>query len=133
MLLASAWMVAQSSGQYSAPTSPQSAGQDASQAAKDAGQAAQDATQTAAQSAKEAGTSVEGCIGGAAGAYTLTDSSGKVYQLAGDTSKLGDHVGHSVKVTGTVASAAGGAATSAAGGNPTLTVKKVKMVSSTCK
>lgn len=138
LLLSSAWMLAQSS-QYpsSAPSSAQSAtqsaAQDASQAAKDANQAAQDTTQTASQAAKEAGTTVEGCIGGSAGSYTLTESSGKVYQLAGDTSKLGDHVGHDVKVTGTLASSAGAAASSAAGATPTLTVKKVKMVAATCK
>lgn len=124
LLLASAWVLAQSSrspsSQYpsSAPSSAQSA--------------AQDAGQTAAQAGKEAGTTVEGCLGGSAGSYTLTDSSGKVYQLAGDTSKLGDHVGHDIKVTGTAASSAGAAASSAAGATPTLTVKKVRMVSATC-
>jgi hypothetical protein len=119
LLLASAWMLAQSS------TSP------SQQYPSTAPSSAQDAQQTA-QTAKEAATTVEGCVGGAAGAYTLTDSSGKTYQLAGDTSKLGDHVGHDVKITGTVASAAGAGAASAAGGNPTLTIKKVKMVSATC-
>lgn len=123
LLLASAWMLAQS-------TSPASQ-QYPSSAPSSAQQAAQDAQQTATQ-AKEAATSVEGCVGGSAGAYTLTDSSGKTYQLAGDTSKLGDHVGHEVKITGTVASAAGAAAAGAAGATPTLTVKKIKMVSATC-
>jgi hypothetical protein len=123
LLLASAWMLAQSSSQYpsSAPTSPQQAGQDATQTAQQAG-----------KDAAAAATTVEGCIGGSAGSFTLTDNAGKVYQLSGDTSKLGDHVGHDVKVTGTVASAAGAAASSAAGATPTLTVKKVKLVSATC-
>lgn len=126
LLLASAWVLAQSSTapssqQYpsTAPSSTQSAGQDASQAASQAGKEA-------------AGQTVEGCIGGSAGSYTLTDKSGKTYQLAGDTSKLGDHVGHDVKITGSMASAAGAAAASAGGATPTLTVKKVKMVSATC-
>jgi hypothetical protein len=31
----------------------------------------------------------------------LTDQSGKTWQLAGDTSKLSDHVGHQVRIMGT--------------------------------
>jgi hypothetical protein len=74
---------------------------------------------------------VEGCVGGAAGAYTLTDASGKTYQLAGDTSKLADHVGHQVQVSGTTGGGdSGGAAP--AGGQQTITVKKVKMLAATC-
>lgn len=125
LLLSSAWMLAQSS------TSPTS--QYPSSAPSSAQPAAQDAQQTGTQAAKDAaGSTVEGCVGGSAGSYTLTDSSGKTYQLAGDTSKLGDHVGHDVKVTGTTASAAGAAAPSAAGSTPTITVTKIKMVSATC-
>jgi len=71
--------------------------------------------------------SIEGCIGGAAGAFTLTDAMGKTYQLAGDTSKLADHVGHSVQVTG---SAESGAAS--AGAPATFNVKKVKMLAASC-
>jgi uncharacterized protein YdeI (BOF family) len=129
LLLSSAWMLAQSntspsSQQYpsSSPSTQQPAQPpDMSQSPTQAGKAAEGAA-----------TTVEGCIGGSAGNYTLTDTSGKTYQLAGDTSKLGEHVGHDVKVTGTTASAAGGAAAAAGGAAPTLTVKKVKMVSSTC-
>lgn len=125
LLLSSAWMLAQSS------TSPTS--QYPSSAPPSAPSAAQDAQQTGTQAAKDAaGSTIEGCVGGSAGSYTLTDSSGKTYQLAGDTSKLGDHVGHDVKVTGTKASAAGAAASSAAGSTPTITVTKIKMVSATC-
>jgi Protein of unknown function (DUF5818) len=122
LLLASAWMLAQNStpptSQYpsSAPSSAQSAAQDAQQAATQAGKDA----------AHAATGNVEGCVGGSAGSYTLTDSSGKTYQLAGDTAGLSDHIGHDVKVTGTTADAA------AAGGTPTITVKKVKLVSATC-
>jgi hypothetical protein len=73
---------------------------------------------------------VQGCVGGAAGAYTLTDATGKTYQLAGDTSKLADHVGHQVQVSGSMEGGTAGAA--AAGGQQTLTVKKVKMLSANC-
>jgi len=74
---------------------------------------------------------VEGCVGGSAGSYTLTDASGKTYQLAGDTSKLAEHVGHQVQVSGTEEAGTAGAA-APAGGQQTLTVKKVKMLSSSC-
>jgi hypothetical protein len=48
-------------------------------------------------------TTVQGCLSGSAGGFTLTDSSGIAYQLAGDTAKLTDHVGHEVEITGTTA------------------------------
>lgn len=50
------------------------------------------------------GTTVQGCLGGSDGNYTLTDSSGKTWQLQGDSDKLKAHVGHTVAVTGTPAS-----------------------------
>lgn len=85
---------------------------------------------------------VEGCLSGASGNFTLTDKNGMSYQLTGDTAKLSEHVGHEVKVTGTSGSAAAGAsgstetapsgAGSAAAGQ-TLQVTSVKHVSKTCK
>src|SRR5579859_5624676 len=45
---------------------------------------------------------IEGCLSGSNGNYTLTDKNGTAYQLSGDTSKLADHVGHEVKITGTL-------------------------------
>lgn len=80
---------------------------------------------------------VEGCLSGSNGNFTLTDKNGMAYQLTGDTAKLSDHVGHEIKVTGTSAagagaeSSAGAAAGSAAG--QTLQVSSVKHVSKTCK
>jgi hypothetical protein len=76
----------------------------------------------------------------------LTDQSGKTWQLSGDTSKLSDHVGHQVRISGTdnssSASSSGSAGTSpsssatgagaSSGSQPTFTVQKVKMISSTC-
>jgi hypothetical protein len=72
----------------------------------------------------------------------LTDSAtGKSYTLAGDTSKLSDHVGHQVRVTGSPGSGgdssassagAGAGASSSAAGGTTFNVKKVKMISSSC-
>src|SRR5215471_9317393 len=62
----------------------------------------------------EGQTSVQGCLSGSNGSYTLTDKNGTTYELTGDTSKLSEHVGHEVKITGTTgggtASSTGGAA-----------------------
>ncbi len=45
-------------------------------------------------------TTVQGCLQGSGGNYTVTDKNGTTYQLQGDTSKLSAHVGHEVQVTG---------------------------------
>jgi hypothetical protein len=82
-------------------------------------------------------TTVEGCLQDSNGNYTLTDKSGAMYQLTGDTSKLSDHVGHKVQITGTTAGS--GSASSASGaGSPgsqqaILEVKSMKHISKTCK
>jgi hypothetical protein len=82
-------------------------------------------------------TTVDGCLQGSNGNYTLTDKSGTTYQLQGDTSKLSDHVGHEVRLTGT---SSGSSATSSsmsgqASGpqQPTLTVHSMKHISKTCQ
>ena len=100
-----------------------------------------------AGSMSDSKTTVQGCLSGAAGNYSLTDNSGSTYQLAGDTSKLAEHVGHKVEITGTKASAgspsstapSGGTATSGgtapsggAGNQQTLNVSSVKHISETC-
>lgn len=46
-------------------------------------------------------TSVEGCLSGSDGNYTITDSQGATYQLKGKDSDLSKHVGHKVRVQGT--------------------------------
>jgi len=83
-------------------------------------------------------TTVEGCLQGSDGNYTLTDKSGTTYQLQGDTSKLSAHVGHEVQITGSTTSAS--SATSPTTGTPagatqqpTLTVQNMKHISKTCK
>lgn len=126
LLLSSAWVVAQS-GTAPSDQNPSSTSPSAQQPAQQP-----DTSQTSA-----GGQTVEGCVGGSAGNYTLTDASGKTYQLSGDTSKLADHVGHQVRVTGDEGAGASGAASSgaaggAAGGSNSITVKKVKMISSSC-
>ena len=81
---------------------------------------------------------VEGCLSGSNGSFTLTDKNGMSYQLTGDTAKLSEHVGHEIKVTGTSSSAGtAGAESSTAGGSAgagqSLQVSTVKHVSKTCK
>jgi hypothetical protein len=92
-------------------------------------------------SATASGTiTVEGCLSGSSGNYTLTDKNGNTYQLTGDTAKLSEHVGHEVKVTGTAsaASAAGGGTATgttgqASGNSQTLEVSSMKHISKTCQ
>lgn len=85
----------------------------------------------AGSQADRGGNAIEGCIAGAPGSFTLTDSSGKTYQLAGDTAKLNDHVGHTLLVSGSQKS--GGAdPQGGSSAQPTFIVQKVKMVSSSC-
>jgi hypothetical protein len=79
--------------------------------------------------AKSSQTSVEGCLQGSDGNFTLTDNSGTTYQLQGDTSKLSKHVGHDVQITGSTSSS--NAASSNSG--TTLTVDKMKHISESCK
>lgn len=85
--------------------------------------------------------SVQGCLSNSDGNYMLTSDAGKTYMLAGDTSKLADHVGHEVIISGTRKSAGNtaGASGESAGtmsnqaNEPTIDVVSVKHVSKTCK
>jgi hypothetical protein len=84
-------------------------------------------------------TTVQGCLEGSNGSYTLTADSGATYQLRGDTSELSKHVGHEVQITGTP-SAAGStssamspkAGTSTGGSQRALTVDNLKHISKSC-
>jgi hypothetical protein len=85
---------------------------------------------------------VDGCLSGSAGSYMLKDkTSGTTYNLTGNTSKLGPHVGHEVQITGTPSSASGanasGSATSSGsasgmGGENTLRVSSMKHIAASC-
>jgi len=124
LLLSAAWLQAQQDPQ----ANPSNAG---------SGQAA-----NASQTDSGSGTTVQGCLQGSSGSFTLTDKSGTTYQLGGDTSKLTEHVGHEVQIKGMTSPSAPSAAgssssnpsgSSAAGGSQsTLTVKEVKHMSKTC-
>jgi hypothetical protein len=107
LLLGSAWLFAQSSANNPGDSNTKTAG---------------------------SAISVQGCLGGSDGNYTLTDGQGTTYQLTGDTSKLSAHVGHEVKVTGTAGSASAAASGGAgdAGAQQTLRVASMKHISKTC-
>jgi hypothetical protein len=103
ILLLSAWVVAQETSNPGSAESPQS-------------------------SSNASQTTIEGCLSSSSGNYTLTDNSGKTYQLGGETSKLSSHVGHQVQIKGsemgatasatTPSGATATANTSSSGSNP---------------
>lgn len=123
LLLGVSWAVAQGTSQTSPSTSSPSS-----------------SAQTSSQTSAGGETTVEGCLSGSSGSYTLAAKDGTTYQLTGDTAKLSEHVGHEVKITGTANSAASspssGAASSTAGSTgseKSLQVSSVKHVSKTCQ
>jgi hypothetical protein len=160
LLLSAAWSVAQTSPSTpqsttpdtssQQPTAPSSTSPSQQPATPDTSSTTTQTTTTqTTQTSNNSSTSIEGCLSGSAGNFTLTDQSGKTWQLAGDTSKLSDHVGHQVRLMGSdnSASASGSSspsssnpsssagatgAGSSSGSQPTFTVNKVKMISSTC-
>ena len=83
---------------------------------------------------------VEGCLNESNGAYTLTDSSGNVYQLVGAGSEISQQVGHTVKIIGLTGPASGSSKEGSSTGDksaapaapPTLTVTSVKHVADSC-
>jgi hypothetical protein len=77
-------------------------------------------------------TSVQGCVQGSNGSYTITDANGTTYKLQGDESKLSKHVGHQVEITGSTSGSSDTSASGAAGSQQTLTVTKVKHLSGSC-
>lgn len=95
-----------------------------------------DPYQTSAASSSDQKT-IKGCLNRSAGGYTLTDKSGNTYQLAGDTAKLSDHVGHEVQITGkssseSSATSGAGSTTTGAASQRALEVSSMKHISETC-
>lgn len=93
------------------------------------------------------GSSVEGCLGGSAGNFTISDKSGTTYRLelpqGADATVLNKHIGEEIRVTGTVAGAADTTAASSAGakptagaagggGQPSIAVSRIDKVADTC-
>jgi Protein of unknown function (DUF5818) len=77
---------------------------------------------------------VEGCLSGGDGNFLLTDNSGNSYQLTGDTARLNNHVGHTVRVTG-INSMGGepGSMSEETGAQQTLSVLSFKHISGRCR
>jgi hypothetical protein len=101
------------------------------------------ASQSATPSANSTSTSntgIQGCLSGSDGNYVLTqDGTGTVYKLSGGYSKLRDHVGHEVQVSGQLANSGtpdqtqtGTTGNAAAASASMLQVSDVTMVSEKC-
>jgi hypothetical protein len=120
LLLSAVWVAAQQT-----PSAPQSAAPNATQTSP-----ANPRTFSPEQSAPpaKAEATIQGCLAGSGDSFTLTEKSGKAYQLEGDSSKLSNHVGHEVQLVGSQASGGGNGTDS----QPVFTVKKVNMLASSC-
>ena len=144
LLCSAAWLQAQNQYPQNPPTGSSPSGSSQT-APTGSGQEGSAASQTGTSSNQ---TSIEGCLQGSNGTFTLTDKSGMTYQLQGDSSKLSKHVGHEVELTGSASSAgstagagsttgAGSSSASSTGGtsqgsSQMFTVDKVKHKSDTC-
>ena len=105
-------MLAWAAGQQPGTAAERNSGQTASPSsqAPDATQAQPSkpgsADQAGSQGQESQAPVTEGCLGGSAPNYTITDNNGTVYKLNmppnADTSKLASHVGESVQVQGSV-------------------------------
>ena len=127
LLLGLSWAVAQSS-------TPSSQSPDSTGSSQSTGSSA--ASGQSSRTGTGGQMTVEGCLSGSSGNYTLTDKNGMSYQLTGDTAKLSEHVGHEIKVTGTSGSSTGAESSTGAasgGAGQSLQVTSVKHISKTCK
>jgi hypothetical protein len=152
LLLSTAWIVAQQAAPdtSSAPqtqTAPDTSG--ASQTTTTTS-TSQTTTSQSGTSSEANATTIQGCLGGSTGNFTLTDKSGMTYQLAGNTSDLSKHVGEEVSIRGSQASSASSSASANAGSasgssstspsagasssanQPTVNVTDVAKISTTC-
>jgi hypothetical protein len=66
-------------------------------------------------------TSIEGCLNGSAGSYTLTSSTGSTYQLTGSTDELSQHINQQVRLKGTPITVSASASTSPGGASSSST------------
>ncbi len=81
-------------------------------------------------------TTVQGCLQSSGGDYTVTDNTGTIHELQGNTARLSRYVGRRVEITGkpglkTTDTTEKGIASSATE-EPALTVEGVKQISETC-
>jgi hypothetical protein len=83
------------------------------------------------QIASNSPTTIQGCLAGKDGSFTLTDQkSGTVYKLSGSDDPLKDHVGHLIEVSGSIKGADNSADTTKP--SPTFKVETTKMISDNC-
>jgi hypothetical protein len=143
LLLGTAWVAAQTDASQSTSSASQSS---AAPSTSSSSSSQTNSGMSQSSSSATGQTTVEGCLSGSSGNYTLKDQNGTTYQLAGDTSQLSDHVGHEVQITGSTQSASAStpssstgssAASSAQSGSssssqPTLNVASVKHIAATC-
>jgi len=84
-------------------------------------------------------TATTGCVRISVDHFVLTDDSGKMYNLAGDTSNLNSDVGHKIQVMGVVDNTSSVSTNttapqgSAESQRPTITVQQVQPVPGSCK
>ncbi len=100
------------------------------------------ATPGQSNQASNSQTSVQGCLSrGSDGGFVVADNSGTSYQLRGDSSQLGDFVGTTVAVDGTITSSDSASAMAApmssdSSGSPAasrqLNVSRVRKLSDSC-
>jgi uncharacterized protein YdeI (BOF family) len=123
LLLCSAWALAQNT------TPPPDQNPSSASSAQQP-----DKSQTGAQTttSDQSAQTIEGCLSGAADTYTLTDDSGKTYQLTGHESELKENVGHKVRISGSKGST-GGEKTTSDGTQATFDVKTIESLSATCQ
>ena len=132
LLLGATWVVAQDSSTPSSSGSQSGSSSSTSQTGSSSSSGQMGTSGSSSQMGSSAHHSVEGCLSGSDGKYTLTDKQGTTYQLTGDTSKLAEHVGHEVKVMGSTGSGSSAATGASAGSGQTLDVTSVKHISKTC-
>jgi hypothetical protein len=107
LLLSITWVVAQdSSTEGSQSSQPGSSSSQSDQSSS---------TQASSGMSSGSETSIEGCLNGSAGSYTLTSSTGSTYQLTGSTDDLSQHVNQQVRLKGTPIAVSASASTSPSG------------------
>lgn len=136
VFISAAWLAAETAGRPSATpaTSSAAVSPQNSQGAEAPGskQNPSSANSNASSPRAPNKTSVEGCLSGSAGSYTLTANNGTTYQLQGKDADLSKHVGQEVKISGMPSSSGGTATAAGSSGAQALEVTKVKKVSKTC-
>lgn len=159
LLVNAAWVMAQTTGSSSSSTGTSS---QSTRGTTQPGSSSQGSMSSQSGIASESGTAgsqtIQGCLQGASGNFTLVDKTGKTYQLQGETAQLSNYIGQEVSVrgipvtsssssagmspssssasasqsTGASASSSTTSPASATGTAATLTVSHVSKISDTC-